>query len=362
MRHRPVGAAKGTAAQSAEYPTRDARPTKHGEIKRIAQAPCTGLLRVVSGLVSFYGLWQTCSALWAVRYSPKPTLHADVAASRTATLGYTLAILCIALDRNIATMVLSRCACAQGRCNSRELGTRRYAIFALKTLINIIVLPLLYTRIVGSEWLRTVVVDPFVELAGTQLKLVETISAGMFCAAITVICLEASRVVGLEPPRGTPRKQKVDDEEDDFIESASRGPWNPLQIEYRSKVYSGALILCKFVHTCVVLPFAEELFYRMFIVTRVANVHIHLAHMDLTLDMGEGHWIPAVLVGSVLFGCGERNFALGPVAGVVWGLVQSLVIRNHGVGAAILAHAMRSACVGVYVMAMKEWVLWSPAV
>eukprot|EP00946_MAST-07B_sp_MAST-7B-sp1_P001103 g1103.t1 len=360
MRRRPVGAGKG-AAGSVEYPTRDTRPTKHGEIKRIAQAPCTGLLRVVSGLVSLYGLWQTCSALWAVRYSSTPTLRADVQAARTATLGYTMAALCIALDRNVATMILSRCSCAQGRCNSRELGTRRYAVFALKTLVNVIVLPLVYTSIVGAEWLRTVVVDPLTEVAGTQLNLVEIITAGMFTAATTVLCLEASRMAGLDPPRGTPRKQKVDDD-DDFIVSASRGPWNPTQIEYRSGRYTGVLVLCKFIHTCVVVPFAEELFYRVFIVSRVAKTHIHLAHMDLTLDMGENHWIPAVLVGAMLFGCGERNFALGPVAGVVWGFVQSLVMRNYGVGAAILTHATRSACVGVYVMAMKEWVLWSPSV
>ena len=173
--------------------------------------------------------------------------------------------------------------------------------------------------------------------------------------------------MGLEPPRGMPRKQKVDDDgadepADDFIVSSRDGPWNPTQIEYRSGADSALLVLCKFVHTCIVAPFAEELFYRMFIVTRVAKTHIHLAHMDLTLDNGEGHWIPAVLVGAVLFGCGERNFALGPAAGVVWGVVQSLVLRQHGIGAAMLAHAMRSACVGVYVMARKEWVLWSPSV
>ena len=311
MRRRPVGAGKG-AAGSVEYPTRDTRPTKHGEIKRIAQAPCTGLLRVVSGLVSLYGLWQTCSALWAVRYSSTPTLRADVQAARTATLGYTMAALCIALDRNVATMILSRCSCAQGRCNSRELGTRRYAVFALKTLSR----PSCYhwcTQVLWPRWLRTVVVDPLTEVAGTQLNLVEIITAGMFTAATTVLCLEASRMAGLDPPRGTPRKQKVDDD-DDFIVSASRGPWNPTQIEYRSGRYTGVLVLCKFIHTCVVVHLPRNCSTAYSFVSRVAKTHIHLAHM-VNLGHGENHWIPAVLVGAMLFGCGERNFALGPVAG-----------------------------------------------
>jgi hypothetical protein len=339
---------------------------------------------------SRYGLWQTCAALWQAQAGNRLSLRADVAAARTATLGYTLAVLCIALDRNLATMMLGRCAPLQGgrcfaRCNSRERGTRRYAIFALKTAVNVVMLPLLYSSVVGSEWLRTVVLEPFAEVVGggdggggdgsgkggpsqqQQRNVVEILAAGMFAAAFTVACLEASRSMGLEPPRGTPRKEKVDEDvadepDDDFIVSSRDGPWNPTQLEYRSGTYSALLVLCKFVHMCVVAPFAEELFYRMFIVTRVAKTHIHLAHMDLTLDNGEGHWIPAVLIGAVLFGCGERNFALGPAAGVVWGVVQSLVLRQHGIGAAMLAHATRSACVGVYVMARKEWVLWSPSV
>jgi hypothetical protein len=57
LRHRPTGLGKGAAdvagaAGGGQF--RGGRSSKHGELKRIAKAPCTGLLRVASGLVSLY--------------------------------------------------------------------------------------------------------------------------------------------------------------------------------------------------------------------------------------------------------------------------------------------------------------------
>lgn len=371
LRQRPVGQDKDSGAHGRPFSNGSPKPKlKHGEIKRIARAPFAGVLRVVSGLVSLFGLWTTIDALWSVSSlarNSEANLRPSLAESRTATLGYTVSMLCIALDRNLATMLLVRCGALQGRCNSRSNGTRRYAVFALKTVINMVMLPLVYMILVGNEWLRTVVYEPLEQAVTSQNLIVETLTIGVCLAATSILFLELSRKFGLDPQRGKAKKLKLGDDqeeedEDDFVVSSTSGPWNPTEINYGSSLYSLVLLLCKFVHTCVVTPFAEELFYRVFIVSRVAKIHIHVAHMDLSLDGGEGHWMIPVFVGALLFGCGERNYALGPIAGILWGLAQSLVLRRHGIAAAMFAHAVRNACTGIYVIARKEWVLWSPPI
>ncbi|MFS4581311.1 exosortase E/protease, VPEID-CTERM system [Phaeobacter sp. C3_T13_0] len=101
-------------------------------------------------------------------------------------------------------------------------------------------------------------------------------------------------------------------------------------------------IIVRLLGTIVLVPIIEELFFRGYLLRRMA---------------GQGNILRAVialLISSALFGLMHDRFALGMVAGAIFG---ALYLRRGGLPAAIVAHMVANALIAYVALATKNWAL-----
>jgi exosortase E/protease (VPEID-CTERM system) len=109
-----------------------------------------------------------------------------------------------------------------------------------------------------------------------------------------------------------------------------------------------AWLAARIVGSVLVVPVAEELAFRGFLLRRVVD-------RDFT-SVPPGRFSPlALIVSSAAFGAIHSGWRGGTVAGLVYGIVQ---VRGNSVGHAVLAHAVSNAAVALWVVAFDRWWLW----
>ena len=99
----------------------------------------------------------------------------------------------------------------------------------------------------------------------------------------------------------------------------------------------------------VLVPIAEELAYRGYLMRRLMNADFE------QVPFASVHW-PALIATSVIFGLAHGAlWAPGIVAGLAFGL---LVVRRGTLGEAVAAHATANGLIAVSVLAAGQWQLW----
>lgn len=114
----------------------------------------------------------------------------------------------------------------------------------------------------------------------------------------------------------------------------------------------GAIVLMRFVRLVVVVPLAEEIFWRGFLMRYLVN-----SHGDFwTVPFGQYHGWSFVIV-TALFTAAHA--AVDYAAAIVFGsLIYFLAVRTKSLTACVLAHAVANLILGIYVMNTAQWGYW----
>lgn len=135
-----------------------------------------------------------------------------------------------------------------------------------------------------------------------------------------------------------------------FTSRAGDG-FDPTLWQEQPGVYWSA-VLTRFVRLVLVVPLAEELFWRGFLWRMLSD-----PYRDFS-DVPFAQWNWKSLAAVVVL----ITFAhMGPdrAAAFVWGLLISLLyLRTKSVGACVVAHAVANLLLGLYVMATRQWGFW----
>jgi exosortase E/protease (VPEID-CTERM system) len=111
----------------------------------------------------------------------------------------------------------------------------------------------------------------------------------------------------------------------------------------------GFWIVSRILGSVLIVPFAEELAYRGYLMRRLINADFE------SVPYRSVRW-PALTVTAIVFGLAHG--ALWP-AGVVAGLAYGwIVIRRGRIGEAVAAHATSNALIAITVLAAGQWQLW----
>ena len=100
---------------------------------------------------------------------------------------------------------------------------------------------------------------------------------------------------------------------------------------------------CRLLGTIVLVPVIEELFFRGYLLRRIAGESQPLARALIGL-----------IVTSALFGLMHDRFALGMASGAIFG---ALYLRGGGLPAAIVAHMVANAAIAYMALATENWAL-----
>jgi exosortase E/protease (VPEID-CTERM system) len=123
----------------------------------------------------------------------------------------------------------------------------------------------------------------------------------------------------------------------------------PGKLAAMSPPLRGLWILSRIAGSVLIVPIAEELAYRGYLMRRLIRADFE------SLPFRSVRW-PALGVAAVVFGMAHGALWLpGIVAGLVYGLI--LVRRGH-LGEAVAAHATTNALVVIGVLAGNQWQLW----
>jgi exosortase E/protease (VPEID-CTERM system) len=116
-----------------------------------------------------------------------------------------------------------------------------------------------------------------------------------------------------------------------------------------SSFWRSAWIVFRVFGSVVVVPLAEELAFRGYLLRRVTS-----ANFD-AVDYRRTSWI-AVAISSIVFGMLHGRWLAGTIAGVFY----ACAARRHGrMCDAVLAHAATNGLIAIYVLLTSSWQLWS---
>jgi CAAX prenyl protease-like protein len=150
-------------------------------------------------------------------------------------------------------------------------------------------------------------------------------------SAVVAGLLAAAAFIGLSP-RPDAESMRMWQEEWQALPSLSRYSWT----------------LVRAVGSVLVVPIAEELAFRGYLLRRLA------APAFETVSPGQ---VPvwALLISSAAFGAIHAGWLGASIAGLLFGIVQ---MRSNSIMQAIWAHTFSNAAVAVYVLGFGEWWLW----
>jgi hypothetical protein len=118
----------------------------------------------------------------------------------------------------------------------------------------------------------------------------------------------------------------------------------------RSLYYS--VVAMRFVRLVVVVPLAEEIFWRGFLMR-------YLADLDgdfWKVPFGTHHWRSFMIVTGMFT---MAHASIDYAAAIAFGsLMYWLAVRTKSLAACVLAHAVANLILGVYVMVTQQWGYW----
>ena len=107
-------------------------------------------------------------------------------------------------------------------------------------------------------------------------------------------------------------------------------------------------ILARVIGSVLLVPIAEELAYRGFLMRRLTNEDFE------SVSYRSVSWI-GVLASSVLFGLMHGDMW---AAGIVAGLAYGLIAKRAGLAESVLAHSVTNGLIAVCVLVAGQWQLW----
>ncbi|MEO8792857.1 MAG: CAAX prenyl protease-related protein [Chthoniobacteraceae bacterium] len=106
----------------------------------------------------------------------------------------------------------------------------------------------------------------------------------------------------------------------------------------------------RLIRMAIVVPFAEELFWRGFLLRR-------LVHEDFTnVPFGTFTW-RSFLISSVAF-CAEHERPDWPAAILTGALFNLVAYRTRSLAACVLAHAVTNLALALYILRTGQWGFW----
>jgi exosortase E/protease (VPEID-CTERM system) len=123
----------------------------------------------------------------------------------------------------------------------------------------------------------------------------------------------------------------------------------PDKLAAMSPTLRGLWILSRIAGSVLIVPVAEELAYRGYLMRRLIKADFE------SLPFHSVRW-PALSVAAVVFGIAHGSLWLpGIVAGLAYGLIA---VRRDQLGEAVAAHVATNALVVIAVLAAHQWQLW----
>lgn len=123
----------------------------------------------------------------------------------------------------------------------------------------------------------------------------------------------------------------------------------PERLAAAPAVLRGFWIASRIAGTVLIVPVAEELAYRGYLMRRLINVDFE------SLPFAAVRW-PALAVSAVVFGLAHGAMWLPAIiAGLAYGLI---LVRRGRLGEAVAAHAVSNALLAISVLGWNQWQLW----
>ena len=113
--------------------------------------------------------------------------------------------------------------------------------------------------------------------------------------------------------------------------------------------WAAVWLACRVVGSVVVVPLAEELAFRGFLVRRLLGADF----TDTT--PGRFTW-GSFVISSVLFGALHGRWLAGTLAGMLYAVA---LYRRRELSDAVVAHATTNALIAAYVLATSSWSMWN---
>ena len=111
----------------------------------------------------------------------------------------------------------------------------------------------------------------------------------------------------------------------------------------------GVWIGCRLVSAVAIVPLAEELAYRGYLLRRLTTPHFESAPFSAARG-------PALVVSALVFGIVQGRFWIaGAIAGLAYG---ALAMRTNKLGESVAAHATTNALIAADVLLFQQWSLW----
>lgn len=128
--------------------------------------------------------------------------------------------------------------------------------------------------------------------------------------------------------------------------------FNPSFIADHSQGLYWAAVLMRFVRLVIVVPLAEEIFWRGFLMRYVADPDGDFWNVPF----GTFHWRSFVVV-TAAFTLAHSSVDYLPA--VIFGsLIYGLAVRTKSLMACVIAHGVANLLLGIYVMVFEQWGYW----
>lgn len=104
----------------------------------------------------------------------------------------------------------------------------------------------------------------------------------------------------------------------------------------------------RFAGAALLVPFAEELFWRSFLIRALQGKHF------LAVPLGRVHW-PSFAITAVFFALEHHQVAAGLMAGILYNVA---LYRTQSIAQCVLAHAVTNTALGLWVLSTGAWHFW----
>ncbi len=128
--------------------------------------------------------------------------------------------------------------------------------------------------------------------------------------------------------------------------------FNPSSVAAHNGSLYCAVVAMRFVRLVIVVPLAEEIFWRGFLMRYLTDPDGDFWQVPF----GTHHWRSFVMV-TAMFMLAHASVDYAPAL-VFGSLMYWLAVRTKSLSACVLAHAVANLILGVYVMVSQQWGYW----